>query len=170
MKMILIAGGGMGLTKYMDIIHSINQFQETIQVICMVGNNHRMRKKIKAIPCRHHIHILEFTNDFMLYLKASDAIFTKAGGLTLAESLACETPIIIFKPVPGHEEQNAELLMEVGAALKVNHRNEIASILRKVLFEKELVISMKRKARKLKKPDAANQIVQQILQLESNYN
>ncbi|GAE28934.1 MGDG synthase family glycosyltransferase [Alkalihalobacillus hemicellulosilyticus] len=164
-KVLLIAGGGMGLTNYTEAITSLNGLDEPIQLLCMIGHNRRIKKEIEVIESKHEINVIEFTDDFLLYLKASDAIFSKAGGLTMAESLACETPIIIYNPVPGHEEQNAEFLINVGAAKKANSTQDIPAILKHVLYENEFSMEMRNSARKWKQPNAANDVVERILSL-----
>ncbi len=44
------------------------------------------------------------------YMHAADLIITKPGGLTTSESIACALPMVVFKAIPGQEEQNAALL------------------------------------------------------------
>ncbi|WP_078596425.1 MGDG synthase family glycosyltransferase [Evansella clarkii] len=165
-KTLLIAGGGMGLTKYMEVIRCIDKLNKPIQVLCMVGHNYKAKEKIKLIKSNHDIKIVEFTQNFLLYLKASDAILSKAGGLTMAESLACETPIVIFHPVPGHEEQNAQFLVDSGAAIMPSCGKEIPDVINRVLYEKNCYSQLRKNAKKLKKPDAARNIVHEIIKLE----
>jgi processive 1,2-diacylglycerol beta-glucosyltransferase len=51
-----------------------------------------------------------------LLLAAADVHVTKAGGLTIAESLAMGVPLILANQFPGQERVNAETLVEFGAA------------------------------------------------------
>ncbi|MFB4164266.1 glycosyltransferase [Alteribacillus sp. JSM 102045] len=164
-KTLLIAGGGMGLTNYVHVIQVLEHLQEKIQILCMVGHNHRAKHRIFRQKSKHTIKVIEFTDRFLLYLKASDGILSKAGGLTMAEALACETPIIIFNPVPGHEEQNANYLINEGAAVKINRCIQLPGVLERVLYQKTFYTDLQYHAKMLKKPNAANQIVERILKL-----
>ncbi|WP_096435177.1 MGDG synthase family glycosyltransferase [Alteribacter populi] len=164
-KTLLIAGGGRGLTNYVKIIRTLEYLKEPIQILCLIGHNHRSKQSIMKQMSKHKIRAIDFTDQFLLYLKASDAIISKAGGLTMSEALACETPIIVFNPVPGHEEQNAQYLADCGAAVKVNGYYELPSILEHVLYDQGYYEKLQHHARILKKPDAANEIVKRMLML-----
>ncbi|MGM0879383.1 MAG: glycosyltransferase, partial [Bacillota bacterium] len=93
----------------------LNAIEDKVQLVCITGHNKKAKAKIEQLESKHEIVSTGFTNRFTDYLRASDVIISKAGGLTMAESLACETPILIYQPVPGHEEQNAQYLMNYGA-------------------------------------------------------
>ncbi|WP_026700803.1 MGDG synthase family glycosyltransferase [Salibacterium aidingense] len=164
-KILLIAGGGIGLTNYVHVIQALEHLQEDIQILCMVGHNQSAKHRIVQQKSKHTVKVIGFTDQFLLYLKASDGIVSKAGGLTMAEALACETPIIIFRPVPGHEEKNAEYLTKAGAALKVNQYAKLSGVLEKVLYRKAFYTKLQYQAQMLKKPNAASEIVEQILKL-----
>ncbi|WP_078394216.1 MGDG synthase family glycosyltransferase [Shouchella patagoniensis] len=164
-KTLLIAGGGSGLINYVRVIRALEHLPHPIQIVCMVGHNHRAKQSILRQNSKHTVKIIDFTDKFLLYLKASDGILSKAGGLTMAEALACETPIIIYNPIPGHEEQNANYLINAGAAVKVNRCIQLPGVLERVLYQKFYYTKMQYHARMVKKPNAANHIVERILML-----
>ncbi|WP_088103517.1 MGDG synthase family glycosyltransferase [Halalkalibacter urbisdiaboli] len=165
-KTLLITGGGLGLSRYVEILHYMEQLNQPLQVLCMTGMNQRVAQKITKVKSKHSIEVIPFTEKFTSYLRASDVIISKPGGLTMSEALACETPIIIYDPVPGHEEQNAELLEEFGTAVKVEFAEEMAPVLDRVLVDKHYYQTMVSNAKKLKKPDAAKKISDVIHHLE----
>jgi processive 1,2-diacylglycerol beta-glucosyltransferase len=80
----------------------------------------------------------------------------------MAESLACETPILIHQPVPGHEEQNAQYLMKYGAAVKAEICEEIPAILEHILFNERYYEAMVQNITKIQKPYAAKEIISEI--------
>jgi processive 1,2-diacylglycerol beta-glucosyltransferase len=59
-----------------------------------------------------------YTNTIERVMAASDLAITKSGGLTTSECLAMGLPMLVFSPIPGQEERNADFLLEQGAALK----------------------------------------------------
>lgn len=129
----------------------------------MTGHNQRVKKGIADQHSKHSIKVIGFTDQFLNYLKASDAILSKAGGLTMAEALACETPIIIFQPVPGHEEQNTQYLTRARAAVKANDYDDLPRLVEQVLYNPVCVSELIHRARQLKQPNAAYHIVREIL-------
>ncbi|WP_216828294.1 MGDG synthase family glycosyltransferase [Alkalihalobacterium elongatum] len=168
-KIVLIAGGGFGLAKYGKVIRALEQCNEELMIICMTGTNLKAAKKIENFKSKHSLKVLPFTDLFLDYLRASDVVISKSGGLTMSEALICETPIIIYKPVPGHEEHNAQFLVEKGAAVKIQNDEELPLIIKRVLFQKKLSEEMRHSARKIKRPTAAEEIVEEIiLALEQN--
>ena len=44
----------------------------------------------------------------------------KSGGLTIAEAAALGVPLLILDPIPGQEMRNADIVLEAGAAARVN--------------------------------------------------
>lgn len=48
-------------------------------------------------------------------LSAADLIITKTGGLTVSEALTKVVPLLIHKPIPGQEEENANFIKKIGA-------------------------------------------------------
>ncbi|MCT8140369.1 glycosyltransferase [Anaerobacillus sp. CMMVII] len=158
MKTVLVAGGGVGLAKFTKILTGLEQFEDKLQIICVTGENKRAKAKIERYQSKHQIRVLGFTNLFMEYLKASDVILSKAGGVTMSEALVCETPIIIFQPLPGQEEQNSQFLMNYGAAIKAEIVEEIPVLLERIIFNDHYHSLMTENATKLKQPEAASNI------------
>ncbi|MCD8502348.1 MAG: glycosyltransferase [Bacillaceae bacterium] len=133
-KTILIAGGGVGLANYTKLIETLESFEEKLQIICVTGHNKKAFEKLTRLKSKHSLRIIGFTNEFIKYLRASDVVITKAGGVTMAESLICETPALIFQPLPGQEEQNSQFLMNNGTAIKAEIVEEIPVLLKKNYF------------------------------------
>lgn len=160
MKTILVAGGGVGLTKFTKVLTELESYDERLQIICVTGDNKRAKHRLEQMKSKHLIRILGFTNLFMEYLKASDVIITKAGGVTMAEALVCETPVLVFQPLPGQEEQNSSFFMNYGTAIKAEVVEEIPILLKRIIFNKNYHDIMTENARKLKCPNAARQITE----------
>jgi len=162
-KIVLVAGGGIGLTNYEEVIQSLEKCQRPFLVLCMTGYNLKAYEKVSALKSKHEIKVIKYTDKFLDYLKASDVVISKAGGLTMTEALLCETPILVYQPVPGHEEENAAYLVGQGAALKADTDEQISILTKRILYNEKIKKSMKQAAKKLKTPDAAQVIVEQIV-------
>ena len=112
-----------------------------------------------------------FKNIASLY-PITDLIICRAGAMTIAEITAWGLPSILI-PYPyaakNHQEENARLLMEKGAALMFNENQLSAEALRKtvegLLLNKEKREEMAENARQLGKPDAADTLVERIVPL-----
>ncbi|RXI98215.1 glycosyltransferase [Anaerobacillus alkaliphilus] len=158
LKTVLVAGGGVGLAKFTKILSGLESYNEQLQIICVTGENRRAKGKMDKLKSKHKLRILGFTNLFMEYLKASDVIISKAGGVTMSEALVCETPVLIFQPLPGQEEQNSQFLMNYGAAIKAEIVEEIPVLLERIIFNPHYHSIMTENAKKLKISNSAKQI------------
>ncbi|UTR14735.1 glycosyltransferase [Salipaludibacillus sp. LMS25] len=166
-KVVVIAGGGRGLTNYCRILKSLESLDDVLHIICMVGENSHAMKKLSKQKSKHKLRIVSFTDQFIVFLKASDVILSKAGGVTMAEALVCETPIVLFRSVPGHEEQNAHYLTNEGAAVSVSSYRGLAATIFHVLYRDDVRERLITRARSLKKPFAAHHIISTILMEEN---
>jgi len=85
-----------------------------LAVVC--GGNDKLYKKIKEeIPRRpENFKLVNWTNRVDEYMKISDAVISKPGGLVISECLALGKRIIMTDPIPGQEEHNAELMAKFG--------------------------------------------------------
>ncbi|MBP3949529.1 MGDG synthase family glycosyltransferase [Bacillus suaedae] len=166
-KTLLITGGGLGIGKFVEIVQSLEEIDEEIQILCLTGRNEGMEKKLRKMCSKHTLHIIPFTKQFTEYLRASDVILSKAGGLTMSEALACETPILIYQPVPGHEEENAQFLIETGTAVKAETLPHVNRLLYQLFNDEHYYNYFIHNAKKIKKPNAARRIAELIKDLEA---
>lgn len=121
---LLIMGGGMGMMDEAEaLVRALMSLQEDFIIVLIAGHNERLRKKLAAWRAHtlsesdmHRLVVTGFTKDIALFMAASDMIITKPGGLTTSEAIASRLPMILFKPLPGQEEDNALFLSELGVA------------------------------------------------------
>lgn len=159
---VVIAGGGLGLTSYHVILEELEKITTPLTIFCMIGHNDDAKKKLTNYCSHHDIRIISYTDQFVSYLAISDVVITKAGGLTLTEALSCEVPVVLYEPLPGHERLNAKLAVRWGFAVHAADQDEIALYVQRILSDPILKTKMKLSARRHKKENAAYQIVKTI--------
>jgi processive 1,2-diacylglycerol beta-glucosyltransferase len=76
-------------------------------------------------------------------MEISDLIITKPGGLTVTEAFAKNIPMIIPFLIPGQEEENAEMLVKIGAAIRAEGPKAISMYIEKFIKEPLLIELMK---------------------------
>ncbi len=99
---------------------------------------------------------------FARYLGAADLVLGKAGGMTLAEALVVGRALLIFEPIPGHEEENAAWIEEKGAGLWAKTASELLPALRRLLGDEAYRMEVEARARALGRPNAAREIAASI--------
>jgi len=74
-----------------------------------------------------------------------------------------ELPILIYKPVPGQERDNALYLASKGAAKIAYEPKELEQEIMQLLADEQRLKQMQQALRALRKPQAADVIVSDIL-------
>jgi len=93
------------------ILNVLQALPRTIHITFVTGNDLPRQKQLEKVAIHQpNYTIIGFTNQVASLMKKSDLIITKPGGLTITEALATATPILVFSPIPGIEEDNARFL------------------------------------------------------------
>ena len=162
---VLMSGGKL----IEDIYNQCLAAKTGLRFVVVMGRQADVRSKLGEfqIPSRHEVTFIGFCTQMAELLVASDLMIGKSGGLTVAENAALGLPLIILDPIPGQEQRNADILLELGAALKVN---DLALLSKRIdlVFEVEggelkNLEKMKKQIRLLGKPDSSYTVADHIL-------
>lgn len=161
---ILIMGGGLGMGGVQESLHSLEQIARSLRIVVIAGRNKKLRRKLEKFSLRSHhsIRIYEYTDRIPELMASSQLLITKPGALTISEALTMELPMILFDPIPGQEIDNARFLEGKGAAVWVKDGEHIAGEAFALLTDPERHDAMRARARALRKPYAAAQIVRYL--------
>ena len=157
---VLAMGGSFGAGKLKKLMAGLSQSDENIQMVFIAGKNKRTQRQLEKYSkeLEKDIRIEGFTDKVSLYMDAADFLITKPGGLTITEALIKRIPLIISKPIPGQEEENAIYLQNKGIAVRLNRENEIGIVLKDLMQDKERIQYIKKMQEKYSKPDAAKDL------------
>ncbi len=161
---ILIMGGGLGMGGVQESLHSLEQIARSLRIVVIAGRNKKLRRKLEKFCLRSHhsIRIYDYTDRIPELMASSQLLITKPGALTISEALTMELPMILFDPIPGQEIDNARFLEGKGAAVWVRDGDDIAGESLSLLTDTERHDAMRARARALRKPYAAAQIVRYL--------
>jgi processive 1,2-diacylglycerol beta-glucosyltransferase len=164
--LLQLAGGG-GVGPLEQLYGAVLGVRHPLDVVMVTGHNAEARQHIQQlpVPARHRVQVLGFTHQIDELMAVADLVMTKPGGLTTAETLASGAGMVIVTPVPGQEERNSDYLLESGAAVKINHIHTLASKLDALLADPGQLARLKANARRIGRPRAAFDIVEQCLAL-----
>ncbi len=110
-----------------------------------------------------NVKILGFVEQIHELMHISTCIVTKPGGITLSEAIMRELPILIYKPVPGQERDNALYLASKGAANIADELKELEKRSCNCWPTSSDSKQMQHALRAIRKPQAADAIVRDIL-------
>lgn len=158
-KSILVMGGGLGLGEINNIVKAIDDYMDDVQIIAIAGRNHRLELKLKSLSTKNKLVVYGFVNNIHELMELSDCIITKPGGVSTAEILSREKPLVIFSPLPGQEYENAEFLLNSGASVATSDVKKIPVLIDQIFRSEVRMKCIKEMAKVLKKPHSANNIV-----------
>ena len=151
---VLIMGGGYGmLEKGVLQLLGCGNLGVRLQFVVICGYNEKLRQKLAERfehgSKAHEIRLTGFVQNIEEYMAAADLIITKPGGLTTAEAVAMKLPMVLYRPLPGQEEDNAEFLIEAGVAMMANDEEELEQTVAMLMHSKDLLHAMRQCAQRL---------------------
>ncbi len=163
----LIMGGGQGLGPIEEMVLALDASNINLQIIVATGTNKPLYKHLfkKQKKFKKRILIYNHVDNVHELMSISRLIITKPGGLTTAEALSKELPMIIVNPIPGQEEKNTQFLTREGVGIKTKDENDIVNLVSTLLSDPLRIAQMRQAAKKQARPDAARRIAQLLLEL-----
>lgn len=125
----------------------------------------KSRKSPKAAPKLKNTKIIFYTNEVEKYMRISDLIITKPGGLTVSEALACGLPMALFSAIPGQEEENANFLVSNNMAVKLE--KDGVKTIKNLLENPQRLNYMKKSCEEFDKSDSLKNILNLLHKLTS---
>lgn len=169
-KSVLVLGGSLGARKINELIEKSLPFfkKQGLQVIWQCGKYYEEAYKSKG---NETVKVHAFLNRMDLAYAAADFIISRAGALSVSELCLVGKPVI-FIPSPNvaedHQTKNALAVSEKKAAILIRE-NELdanfESIFSELVSSEELKKSLSDNIRKLAKPNATKDIVEEIEKL-----
>jgi processive 1,2-diacylglycerol beta-glucosyltransferase len=167
---ILFMGGGLGMGNIKTIFEQLAFSNLKLQLIACTGSNQKLKNQLIDISsrCNKQTLIYDFTHNVSTLMSCADILISKPGGLTVTEAINKHLPLVITSAIPGHEERNADYLLNNGIAARVKDSDSIVSLIKQLTKSQHRLVHMKESAIEKSKPNAARDICELILKLSSN--
>lgn len=164
---VLQSAGGFGVGPIEKLYRALLDVPQPIQIVVVTGRNAKAKAQLEAVPVppRHRSLILGYTEQMDDWMAVADLVVSKPGGLTTSETLARGAAMAIVNPIPGQESRNSDFLLENGAAIKINNVATLAYKVGNLLADPKRLAQLKTQARRLGRPRAAFDVVNQSLAL-----
>lgn len=160
---VLLVCSGLGARRSAELLDALLTLPKEVQIVAVAGGDERVRARLACRAAR--VRLLGYTERMHEWMRAADLLVGKPGGLTTSEALVCGLPMVVVHPIPGHETRNSDYLIEHGAAIRVNHPRLLAHRVAGLLAEPRRLTRMRQAAAALGRPRAAEEIVDDLLQL-----
>jgi processive 1,2-diacylglycerol beta-glucosyltransferase len=166
---VLVSGGEGGHGGMEEVVRSLLDVTEPLHIVVIVGKNEPIRQRLSLVAERphplHRLVVKGYEPSIWEWIGAADAYVTKPGGISCAEALALQTPLILYRPLPGQERHNLSFLLGQQAAVWAEKPEEIAAMIVRWRRRPEEREEMVRRMDALRQPDAARRIADYLLTL-----
>ncbi|MFA5527589.1 MAG: undecaprenyldiphospho-muramoylpentapeptide beta-N-acetylglucosaminyltransferase [Peptostreptococcales bacterium] len=173
---IVCFGGSRGAEKIneamLGVIEILNKIED-IHLFFITGKIHYkdFMEKIegKGIELGQNIKILDYADNMVDYMYASDLVISRAGAITIAEINAAGKPSILI-PSPhvtgNHQYYNAKVVADHGAAYIIEDKDlkeeTIINIIFKLINSRDILLEMGKCSERMKSVEAENIILENI--------
>lgn len=161
----LVLSSGLNESKTRTMIDDLRKVDGNVRYLVSAGKD-APREQLVRDYCKgdDRFTVFGFSPRIAEMMKAADVLISKPGGLTTSEAMASGLPQILFSPIPGQEEANADYVTRQGAGLCIDaQRGAFQNALSSVLKDPATLPGMAERARCLGRPAAARQIADVLL-------
>jgi processive 1,2-diacylglycerol beta-glucosyltransferase len=160
---LAMAGSWGSVGRLPDVARALARMSRPVVGVLVAGHDRELRASLERIAGGTPLRVFGFVPDVHRLMAAADLLVTKAGGMTLAEAMAVEVPLLFYGSLPGQERRNERFAAAAGVALVARGRGDLARLLDRALRDPGLLEHLRAAMRARRRPDAARAIVDLVL-------
>jgi processive 1,2-diacylglycerol beta-glucosyltransferase len=161
---LAMAGSDGALGRLPDVARVLARYPRPLDGLLVAGRDEALAAALARITAGTSIRTIGYARDVATLMAAADVLVTKAGGMTIAEALAAEVPLVVYGSLPGQERRNERFASRAGIALVARSRRELAHALDRALGEPAVVEHLRARIRQTRRPAATRTIVAAVLE------
>ena len=168
---VLLSGGGKGLGRLSRDAQALLAASPRAHLLVLCGANENLHGALSAhreAGARLRVFGPQPAELVATMMAAGDLHLGKPGGLSAAESLASGLPMVLSRPLPGQEEDNARRLVELGAAAACSP-DQAVEMAARLLENRAALRGLRLAAASVGRPDAAARAAFEIAALARNW-
>lgn len=110
---LFICGGGLGYDNAFKYFEKLLQADYNFSYVFISGKNESLFNKAKDVANKYNKNgiVLGYVNNMDEFIKNSDLVFGKPGGIVTSETLNLGVPLCAIEPIPGQESNNASFIL-----------------------------------------------------------
>ena len=157
-KEVLIMGGGLGLISVNDELFEVLNNVKDIKTTIITGNNKSMYEYLR--DKYKNIQVIGYTEEISKYMKNSDLIISKSGGITVFEAIYSEVPMYVIDPFLVQEIKNSKFIEKekIGKVIRDKDFDIVSDILNLINDDDEIT-KMKNNMKNIKSRINQNEII-----------
>jgi 1,2-diacylglycerol 3-beta-galactosyltransferase len=159
---VLLVGGGEGMGPLAETARVIDESGLDLSLVIVAGRNAGLKCSLEAQKWENPTCIYGFTQEMPDFMRASDAIVTKAGPGTIAEALAAGLPIVLYAKLPGQEDGNVTYVENRGVGVWAPDPLKVVRTLTRWVCRPAERAEVVKNCRSAARPDAARVIARAL--------
>jgi processive 1,2-diacylglycerol beta-glucosyltransferase len=163
---LLLMGGGQGSLGGLETaVRALLRTERPFQALVVAGRGEGFAERLGRL-CRGRegqFRVFGYTESVRQFMAASDLLVTKAGGVTLAEALAADLPMVCFGSLPGQEARNERFAARAGVALLARSESELLEAIFRPFDNPAVLRTLRENIRRVRRPRAAEVVVESLL-------
>ncbi|HEU4369255.1 MAG TPA: glycosyltransferase [Methylomirabilota bacterium] len=160
---LAMAGSHGSVGRLPDVVTALGRVPRPVQGLVVAGHDPALVNRLRRLAAGTPTRVLGYAGDVRSLMAAADLLVTKAGGMTLAEAMAAELPMLLYGSLPGQERHNERFASRAGIALAAPSRRELGRLMERALAEPDLLEDLRVRIRRMRRPDATRRIVDVVL-------
>ncbi len=159
---VLVVGGGEGMGPLGETAKAIAASGLDLGLVVVAGRNTKLKAELESRHWPIPAFIYGFTRDLPDFMRAADALVTKAGPSTIAEAFTAHLPLILYARLPGQEDGNVTYVKESGAGVWAPEPKQVVATLRRWIAHPEEREHYVAACRRAARPEASRKIARII--------
>ena len=163
--LLFMDGSGGGFGRLEEAARAVLGMEQPFQAVFVTGHERGLEARLRRLADGHEnrVKVFGFVDHIRELMAAADFLVTKAGGLTLAEALAAELPVICFGSLPGQETRNERFAAMSGVGLVAGSGAQLQRVIAAALRDPVLLRDIRERIGLYRRPCAAQDIVGLVL-------
>ena len=158
-----LAVGSKRVGNLRDTLRALNHSGLPLQLIAVAGGDDELYRHLQGVEWHREVQVHNFVRNLPDMMHAADCIVCKAGGLIVAESLACGLPLLLIDVLPGQETGNADYVVEHGAGdLAPDPLDALETMYDWLAHDRALLVERSRNAQRLGRPRSAYAVAERV--------
>jgi len=164
LPLVLAMAGAQGtFGRLADVARALTRLTMPTQAVVVTGHDARLGEEVRRLTAGVAVRTVGFVDDVRPLMAAADVLISKAGGMTLAEAMAAEVPLLAYGSLPGQERRNERFASRAGIALVAHTPAELGRTLERALSEPKLLDRLREQMRRARRPNASRHIANLVL-------
>lgn len=155
----VLAVGSKRVERLYESVRALNHSGLPLQLAVVTGGDEAQFQRFQDTEWHRPAYVYNYVSEMGSFMRAADCILGKAGGLTVAEALACGRPLILIDIIPGQETGNAEHVIAGEAGVLACEPVEVLEAACHMLEkDRQMYQRMAHNAHRLGRPQAAYEV------------